>query len=109
MMVFAQLRSLAEFRKRHLAFLETIEDQDLVREIGHYQVLGAPITLKQLLALGVGSAATVQRRLQRLKHLGVVQQNPSADDRRLVELTLRSACMTAFGKYESLLSGLLRD
>jgi hypothetical protein len=105
MVVFAQLRSLAEFRRRHLAFLETIEDQDLVREIGHYQVLGAPVTLKQLLMLGLGSVATVQRRLQRLKHIGVVHQNQSADDRRVVELTLSPACMKAFGKYEMLLGG----
>jgi hypothetical protein len=104
MLVFAHLRSLAEFRQKQLPFLETVEDQDLVREIGHYQVLGAPITLKQLLMLGVGSVATVQRRLQRLKRLGVVQQSHSQDDRRVIELSLSPACMRVFGKYEMLLA-----
>jgi MEDS: MEthanogen/methylotroph, DcmR Sensory domain len=104
MLVFAHLRSLAEFRRRQLPFLTTIEDQDLVREIGHYQVLGAPITMKQLLMLGLGSVATVQRRLQRLKRLGVVQQNHSRDDGRVIELTLSPGCMRVFGKYEMLMA-----
>jgi DNA-binding MarR family transcriptional regulator len=104
MQVFAQLRALAEFPRRNLAFLETLEDHDLVSAIGHYQVLGVPITLKQLLMQGIGSVATVQRRLQRLKRLGVIVQRRSETDRRAVELTLSPACMKAFAKYAPLLS-----
>jgi hypothetical protein len=61
MHVFAQLHALSEFRRRHLPFLKTLEDQDLVREIGHYQALGAPMTLKQLLQAGLTSPATLRR------------------------------------------------
>src|SRR5258708_33320712 len=104
MLVFRQLRALAEFRKRHLPYLETAEDRDLTREIGHHQVLGAPLTLKQLLFAGVGSSATVQRRLQRLKRVGVVRQSRSRTDRRLLELTLSPAAMRAYGKYGMLLA-----
>jgi MEDS: MEthanogen/methylotroph, DcmR Sensory domain len=105
MLVFAQLRALAEFRRRHLPFLKTIEEHDLVREIGHHQVLGAPLTLKQLLLIGIGSVATVQRRLRRLKRLGVIRQSRSQADRRVIELTLGPDCMRAFGKYGILLAG----
>jgi hypothetical protein len=98
MFVFAQMRALAEFRRRDLPVLETIEDHDLVWEIGHYQVLGAALTLKLLLRMGLGSEATVQRRLRRLKLLGVVRQKPSGTDRRVIELTLSPDYMRAFGR-----------
>jgi DNA-binding MarR family transcriptional regulator len=105
MRVFAQLRALAAFPRRNLPFLQTLEDHDLVVAIGHYQVLGTPLTLKQLLTQGIGSVATVQRRLQRLKRLGVVQQRPSETDRRAVELTLSPACVKAFGQLGALMPG----
>ena len=104
MKVFAQLRAQAEFRRRNLAFLETLEDQEIVREIGHHQVLGAPLTLKQLVASGLGSVATLQRRLTRLKKLGVVLESRSPDDRRAVELTLSPASMRAFSRLGVLLA-----
>jgi hypothetical protein len=87
-----------------MPFLESLEDEGIVREIGLHQVLGAPLTLKRLLMLGVGSVATVQRRLQRLKRRGVVLESRSDDDRRLIELTLSPSCMRTFGKYEALLA-----
>jgi len=105
MRIFAQLRSVRSFAGEILPFLKTIEDHALVWEIGHYQVLGAPLTLKQLLISGIGSVATVQRRLRRLKHFGVVRQRSSEADRRVIELTLSPAFIRAFGKYETLLSG----
>jgi hypothetical protein len=105
MLVFARMRALSEFVRRELPFLRTIEDHDLVWEIGHYQALGAPLTLKQLLLVGVGSVATVQRRLQRLKRLDVVHQSRSQTDRRVFELTLNPSHMMAFVKYGMILSG----
>jgi DcmR-like sensory protein len=104
MHVFAQLHALSEFRRRHLPFLKTLEDQDLVREIGHYQALGAPMTLKQLLQAGLTSPATLQRRLSRLKQLGVVQERRSRDDGRALELTLSPGCMRTFAKYGMVLT-----
>jgi DNA-binding MarR family transcriptional regulator len=109
MLIFAHLRSLTAFRERHLPFLRSLEDEDMVREIGHYQVLGAPLTLKQLLVIRGGSVATVQRRLQRLKRLGVVQDRRSESDRRSVELRLSPACMKAFSHHATLLAEGLAD
>jgi DNA-binding MarR family transcriptional regulator len=109
MLIFAHLRSLAAFRGRHLPFLKTVEDENMVQEIGHHQVLGAPLTLKQLLVVSGGSVATVQRRLQRLKRLGVVQERRSESDRRWVELRLSPACMKAFSQHDTLLAQALAD
>jgi len=102
--VFERLRALRVFEKQHLGFLRTIEDHNLVREIGYHQAEGRPLTLKQLFLLDVGSVATVQRRLRRLKQLGIVQQRRSAADRRAVELRLTAKAMRIFEKYGSLFS-----
>jgi hypothetical protein len=100
MRVFAKLRSIADYQRRHLPEIRTPEDQELVREIGHHQMLGAPLTLKQAMLLGIGSSATTERRLGRLKRLGLVRGRRSASDARVVELTLSPACMKAYARLE---------
>ena len=102
MRVFERLRALRIFEKQQLGFLRTIEDHNLVREIGYHQAEGKPLTLKQLFLLDVGSVATVQRRLRRLKELGVVHQHRSTSDGRAVELTLSAKCLKLFERYEAL-------
>jgi hypothetical protein len=85
---FKVLRDLHDYRRRHLPFLRTIEDVELVREIGLHQSLDRPLTLKVLFAMNIASVATVQRRLSRLKRLGAVQQSRADYDRRILELTV---------------------
>ena len=46
------------------------------------------MTLKLLFTKGIASVATVQRRLNRLKRLGAVEQSRSDSDKRVVHLTL---------------------
>ena len=104
MRVFHRFRALREFEQQHLGFVETLEDYNLIREIGFAQVRGAPLKLKELFLLGAGSVATVQRRLQRLRGLGAVQQRKSPTDRRAIELTLSPKCVKAFRKFELVLS-----
>jgi DNA-binding MarR family transcriptional regulator len=103
--VFDRLRALRTFEKQHLGFLRTIEDHNLVREIGYHQAEGAPLTLKQLFLLDVGSVATVQRRLRRLRHLGIVQQRQSEADRRAIEISLTPKYFKAIERYGSALTG----
>ena len=104
MRLFEKLRALRAFEKQYLDFFSTVEDHHLIGEIGYYQSKGQPLTLKQLFLLDVGSIATVQRRLRRLKELGLVQQRRSAGDRRTVELTLSPKCVRIFAKYGALMS-----
>src|SRR5690606_42105780 len=80
------------------------EDHDLVCEIGYCQAKGEPITVKQIFLLGLGSVATVQRRLGRLRRLGVIHQRRCPRDRRSVEVTLSPKAVKAFAQYEALLS-----
>jgi hypothetical protein len=88
MHVFRKLKMLRVFEKRYLPHLKTVEDHDVIREIGYHEEMRVPLTLKALFLLDIGSVATVQRRLSRLKRLGVVLQKRSAHDKRNLELTM---------------------
>ena len=104
MRLFQKLRALRAFEKQHLDFFSTVEDHHLIGEIGYHQAKGKPITLKHLFLLDVGSIATVQRRLRRLKNLGLVQHRRAGNDRRTVELTLSPKFLRIFAKYDALMS-----
>ena len=96
---FRALKAAGDYRRRHLPFLKTLEDQDLVREIGLGQAMGHPLSLKQLFSHGIGSVATVQRRLARLRRLGIVEQAKSAHDKRVVKLMLTPAARRLYGRW----------
>jgi DNA-binding MarR family transcriptional regulator len=102
MKIFHKINSLGEFRRQHLPFVKTLEDMDLLREIGIHQEKGDPITLKLLFLREIGSVATVQRRLSRLKRLGVVNQERATHDKRIVKLTLAPALMRKYRKLIAL-------
>ena len=104
MTTFAKLRELRVFQRRQLPSLHSIEDFDVVLEIGYHQDLGHPLTLKRLFLQNVGSIATVQRRLGRLKRLGIVQQTRSARDRRNLELTVSPEIRRLYGRMGKLLA-----
>jgi DNA-binding MarR family transcriptional regulator len=104
MRVFERMRALRAFENQHLLFLRTDGHQHLIGEIGHHQSMGKPLTLKQLFLLDIGSIATVQRHLRRLKELGLVEHRRAAHDQRSVELTLTPKCIRIFAKYDSLMT-----
>ena len=62
------------FERRHLKQLSTVEDLDLVCEIGFHQEQGQPLSIKQLYLLNLASVATIQRRLRQAVGKGVVEQ-----------------------------------
>ena len=90
------------FEKSNLNFLQTLEDRDLLCEIGLRQHT-APMTLKQVLLQGFGSVATVQRRLRRLREMGAIIARRSKNDGRAVELVLSPRVMRVFEQYGELL------
>jgi len=104
---FKRLRALGAFDRQHLGFLSVGGDHHLIAEIGQHQAAGKPLTLKQLFLLDVGSIATVQRRLRRLKGLGLVQSRRAANDRRSVELRLSPKCVRMLAKYEAIMTSAL--
>lgn len=95
---------MRDFERRNLGFLKTCEDHDLVFEIGWHQAQGKPLTVKQIFLLGLGSVPTVQRRLARLRRLGVIAQQRCEHDRRSVEVTLAPKVLKSFAQYQELLS-----
>lgn len=55
MKTFHALKELHEFRRDRLPFLKTVEDLELVREIGLQQARGRSLVLKTLFLQGIGS------------------------------------------------------
>lgn len=107
--VFAKLRQIRSFERRFLSALTKLEDFDLVREIGYHQEQGRPLTMKRLYLLNLGSVATVQRRLRRLRQLGVILQRKLDRDARSVELLISPKLMTTYSKYTELLQAIDRE
>lgn len=103
MAIFSALRAIREFERAELPFIRTIEDLDLVREIGFHQEAGKPLTLKALYTLRIGAVATIQRRLSELKKLGVVEQVLIERDRRSFALRLSAPTFKAYERYLALL------
>ncbi len=101
--VFSRLKALRDFERSQLPFLRTLEDRDLMCEIGLAQSRGQPLSVKQVFLLGLGSVPTVQRRLGRLRRLGVIQQRRCDHDRRSVEITIAPKAAKVFAQYAELL------
>ncbi len=90
---FSRRYQCRELERSHFPALEQLEDFDLVIAIGHHQLRGAALSLKSLVELRIGSPATVQRRLKRLKDLGFVVQSRSAQDHRSQLLSLHPSVL----------------
>jgi len=107
--VFRALKASGDFRRRYLPFLKTLEDQDLIRAIGFSQETGHPLSLSHLFVQGIGSVATIQRRLARLKRIGVVAQTRAVHDKRVVTLTLTPKARRLHAKWAEQLRKSLRE
>ena len=104
MHVFEYLHQLRTFERRHLPFMRTLEDMNMLFLIGLHQERGVPLTLKHMLSFDIGSAATLERRLARMKRLGVVTQSRSELDRRNVELKLSPKTWRVFQRYGGMIA-----
>ena len=106
MKLFAHLRTTRAFRRRHLNFLETREDHDIVQEVGYHQESGTPLTVKQLQMMGLASMPTLQRRLRRLRQVGALVAKRSERDKRAVELRLSPRVMRTYARYGELIRSM---
>lgn len=104
---FKQLARLRAFEKKHLPHLLTIEDFDIVRSVGVKQELGKPFLLKHLYLEGIGSVATVTRRLNKLRKQGTLMALPHGDDRRNIVLTLAPSVLNVYARYGILLNSMV--
>ena len=101
--MFEKLRAARAFTRRHFHFVETLEDIDLLLEIGFHQEQGQPLTMKRLYLLDIASVATVQRRLRALRQAGAIVPRRSESDARSVEITLHPRLLKTYEKYAELL------
>ncbi len=104
MQIFEYLHLLRTFERRHFPFVRTLEDLDMLNLIGLHQERGVSLTLKQMLSFDIGSVATLERRLARLKKLGIVIQSRSEVDKRNVELKLSPKTNRIFQRYSALIA-----
>ena len=103
MRVFKKLRSLRTFERKQLRFLRTMEDLDVLCEIGLHQESGRPLTMKELHRMHLGSVPTMQRRLRRLRQFGAVASKRTERDGRAVELRITPRALKLFNRYATLL------
>lgn len=78
---------------------QTLVDYSIAIEVGFHQKNGNPLTLKQLFLLNLASSSTVQRRLDRLIDLGIIDKETNQIDRRMVELKISPNADRLLTKY----------
>ena len=101
--LFDKLRQLRTYAREQLHFLRTVEDYALVYEIAHRQASGHAITMNEALRLDLGSVATLQRQLRRLRQAGVIALDRHDGDRRVTVISCTPRTMKAIAAYAELL------
>jgi len=91
-----------DFRRQQMPFVKSLEDLGIIWEIGFHQEADHPLTLQLLFRREIGTVATIQRRLSRLKRLGVVRQSRATHDKRLVTLMLDPALLRKLNRLSLL-------
>jgi len=91
---------LRDFERNELHFIGSLEDLDLVWVIGYAQQTGKPVGLKELLDGKYGSPKTVQRRIDRLRRLLIVQYTRSEGDARRIHLFLTPETLKRVDRYK---------
>lgn len=97
--MFQRLSRIAEFERMHLTDLSDV-DRWLVIRIGATAEAGQPISLKQLYLCEIAPKATVRRRLDRLRAIGLIHEQQDLQDLRTVRLAVTAKGLELFSKYE---------
>jgi hypothetical protein len=106
MKLFTGLKKIREFERRHLPFLKSIVDFDIVIEIGYAQEQEQPLTVKQLFLLSISSRTTVRRKLARLIEQGIVMRRKHAKDHRTSLLIISHSTVNRLSKYGGTLTSI---
>jgi DNA-binding MarR family transcriptional regulator len=106
MKLFTGLKKIREFERRHLPFLRSVIDFDIVIEIGYAEEQGQPLTLKQLLLLDICSRTTVRRKLATLIEQGIIIRRKHANDHRSSLLMIAPSGVKLLSKYGGTLTSI---
>ena len=99
MNLFAGLRRMRELERKHLPFMRSLAEFDLIIEIGYHEERGKPLTLKQLLTLGICARTTLRRKLNSLVEQGVVVRTRRENDARNVILGISKTASQRLDRY----------
>ena len=105
--VFLAIATIRRFEQSRLPVNLTLVDLAIIHEIGFHQQDGALVTLKTLHRAAIGSPATVQRCISKLKRLGVIVDVKAHADRRLTSLTLSPAVIKLYRSCDTALQRVL--
>ena len=100
MSIFGKLRAMRVEQRKHLPYLESLEDLDIFRLVGHAQDLGQTLGVVDILDAQIGTGITVRRRIRRLIKLGVIQTGKGKEDVRKTILTLSAKAISAYKKTD---------
>ena len=104
MKTFKLLNNLRVFQRAHMPYLQTLEDYDIVCEVGTAQEAGRPFFAKHLVEDRLGAPATITRRLNRLVKLGIVTRVRDYEDGRMASLRLPADVLKAYGKLAKVIA-----
>ena len=90
-----------EFERKHLNFISSLEDLDLIWAIGYAQNSGQAVCLKELVLAEFGAPKTLQRRLDRLRDQGVVLHRQCSADGRRIEFFLSEETIRCLEAYKA--------
>lgn len=96
---FYNLWLLSIFQRKHLPMFQTLVDYSIAIEVGFHQKNGNPLTLKQLFLLNLAPLSTVQRRLNRLIDLEIIDKDANPIDGRMIELKISPSADRLLAKY----------
>ena len=96
---FYNLWLLSIFQRKHLPMFQTLVDYSIAIEVGFHQKNGNPLTLKQLFLLNLAPLSTVQRRLNRLIDLEIIDKDANPIDGRMIELKISPGADRLLAKY----------
>jgi DNA-binding MarR family transcriptional regulator len=107
MKLFAGLRMMRYMEAKHLPFVRSLVDFDIVIEIGYHEERGRPLSVKQLLARGIRSRTTVRRKLRSLIDQEIVFRITHAGDGRASLLGITDSARLRLDKYRTAVSTTL--
>jgi DNA-binding MarR family transcriptional regulator len=105
--LFVELRKLRELERKHLPFVRSFAEFDLIIEIGYHEERGTPLTYKHLLTLGFYGRSTLNRRLNGLIAQGVLFRSRSERDGRAVALGVSKHALQRLQRYRGGIGALL--
>jgi len=101
MKLFAGLRRMRDLERKHLPFVRSLVEFDLIIEIGYHEERGTPLTQKQILALGICARTTLRRKLNGLIEQGVLLRTRHDTDGRAVILAVSKSAFQRLDRYNS--------